>query len=68
MTTSAHIGGQLLHWFTLHPKGAIGARARRLAEAIVARTLASAPTAGPTAVKALPVAFHRSAIVLRRSI
>jgi CelD/BcsL family acetyltransferase involved in cellulose biosynthesis len=35
--SGARTGGQMLHWFTLHPKSAIGARARRLAEAVAAR-------------------------------
>ena len=30
-------GGQSLHWFTLHPPGAIGARVRRLAERVAGR-------------------------------
>jgi CelD/BcsL family acetyltransferase involved in cellulose biosynthesis len=30
-------GGQTLHWFTLHPPGAIGARVRRLAEQVATR-------------------------------
>jgi CelD/BcsL family acetyltransferase involved in cellulose biosynthesis len=36
-STLARSGGDMLHWFTLHPKGAIGARARGFAEAVVAR-------------------------------
>jgi CelD/BcsL family acetyltransferase involved in cellulose biosynthesis len=30
-------GGQTLHWFTLHPPDAVGARVRRLAEQVTAR-------------------------------
>jgi CelD/BcsL family acetyltransferase involved in cellulose biosynthesis len=36
-TTLAGTGGQMLHWFTLHPPGALAARARALAERAAAR-------------------------------
>ncbi len=35
--TLAGTGGQMLHWFTLHPRGALGARVRRLAEMVAGR-------------------------------
>ncbi|HTZ69630.1 MAG TPA: GNAT family N-acetyltransferase [Acetobacteraceae bacterium] len=35
--TLARNGGEMLHWFTLHPRLALGARGRRLAEAVIAR-------------------------------
>jgi CelD/BcsL family acetyltransferase involved in cellulose biosynthesis len=36
-TTLARTSGQTLHWFTLHPPGAVGAHLRRLAERVAAR-------------------------------